>query len=77
MTNRVRVLAGSIQVGDFITTNKRNDVWWKVESITEQKDGWRLLSLELHVVNKLGYQKTFYDNSGSGRKFYRWTRTEN
>lgn len=70
--NRQRVLSGSIAVGDYITTEKPTDVWWKVEAIDEERDGSRLLCRLFAVVNKAGYRKTIPDVTGAGRRFYRW-----
>lgn len=72
-SNRTRVLSGSIAVGDYITTDKPTDVWWKVEGIAEKRDGTRLLTREFAVINKGGYRKTIPDTTGAGRRFYRWT----
>lgn len=69
--DRTRVFGGYIQVGDYITTEKR-DQWWKVEGISEERDGGRLIARRFAVVNKAGYRKEISDFTGAGRRFYRW-----
>jgi hypothetical protein len=70
--NRQRVLSGAIQVGDYITTAKPTDVWWKVLEITETSNRNAANTRRFAVVNKAGYHKELNDPPGAGRKFYRW-----
>lgn len=79
MSDRMRVLGGSIQVGDYITTHKPTDTWWKVEAVafdrvdTPGRQGANgLLVRRFAVVNKVGYRKEITDFPGTGRKLYRW-----
>lgn len=66
-----RLDSGRVEVGDYITTEKR-DRWWKVEGISEERDGSRLIARRFAVVNSGGYRKEISDFTGSGRRFYRW-----
>lgn len=66
------VMAPGIRVGDYITTNKPNDVWWKVLSITEDKPGECGNVYRFWVVNKFGYERELHDSAGTNRKLYRW-----
>lgn len=66
----MRVLAGSVSVGDYITTEKR-DQWWKVESIRHSAVGITTIRY-FQVVNKAGYRKEITADPGTGRRFYRW-----
>lgn len=63
--------SAGIRVGDFITTEKR-DRWWKVEAISEERDGGRLIARRFAVVNRAGYRKEISDFTGAGRRFYHW-----
>lgn len=71
VSDRERVLAGTIDVGDYITTVKLTDTWWKVEGITTEPFG-QGFSYVFHVVNKAGYRKEMKDLPGAGRRLYRW-----
>lgn len=70
--NKQRVLAGGVVVGDFITTPKPTDQWWKVLEITQERRGICTNVIIFRVVNKGGYERTFTDDPGVGRKWYRW-----
>lgn len=77
VSDRMRVLGGGITVGDYITTNKPTDVWWKVESIrTQDHVGHAGFTRYFAVINKGGYRKEIIDMSGTGRRFYKWINTE-
>ena len=74
----MRVLSASIEVGDFMMTEKErdhvNNIWWKVLGIREDRDrdGTRLICRRFDVVNKGGYRKEIPDFTGAGRRFYKW-----
>lgn len=73
MSDRMRVLAGSVAVGEYITTNKPTDRWWKVEAIANERRGTsQTLVYRFTVVNKAGYRKEITADPGTGRKLYRW-----
>lgn len=69
MENRMRVLGGAIEVGDYITTDKPTDVWWKVEDVRIEPgtSGFRRYFV---VVNKGAYRKEISDNAH--RRLYKW-----
>lgn len=67
-----RVLSGSITVGDYITTKKPSDVWWKVLEVTRTPNRAAGDTLRFQVVNRHGYRKELHDPPGAGRRFYRW-----
>ena len=72
-TNKMRVLGGSVKVGDYITTNKPSDVWWKVEAVVTEERGVSQTRVHIFdVVNKGGYRKRLTDDPGTGRRWYRW-----
>jgi hypothetical protein len=66
------VLGPSVRVGDFITTPKVNDVWWKVLAIVEDRPGQSGNTIRFRVVNQAGYERELNDPAGAGRRFYRW-----
>lgn len=68
-TNRMRVLGGAIEVGDYVTTTKPTDVWWKVESIRTEPCASGFLRY-FTVINKGGYRKEISDNAH--RRLYKW-----
>lgn len=75
--NRARVLGGAIEVGDYITTDKPTDVWWKVLDITTDPyrphcPGATARVIRFAVVNKAGYRKEITDMPGTGRRLYKW-----
>lgn len=74
---KMRVLGGSIAVGDYITTDKPTDVWHKVEKITSERVSATVSIRVFHVVNKAGYRRQITDDPGLHRRFYRFTTVGN